>query len=280
MAQVFVHGGVSGVRKAIPDIAACARTGASTALDAVVEAVMALEDHPELNAGFGACLTQSGTIELDAGIAHGPAGRAAGVANVSVRHPIVLARRVLEKTPHVLVAGDGAMALGPDLEVLERTTDEQHDRWEKARAGGELGIENFAAADKVDTVGAVCLGDDGALSCGSSTGGVFGKLPGRIGDSPIFGAGIYASPAATAVGTGVGELFLETLAAAHAGRLIEDGAHPQDACERVIASLATRSKAAAGLLALDATGRHGAAYRGGSWAVAGPDGAIEARRVD
>ena len=283
MTTVVVHGGVSGVaRRELPplDHALARAVHLARALDAVESAVTALEDDPALNAGYGAVLNIDGELELDAGIADGASRRAAGIAGVSLRHPISLARRVLETTPHVLVTGAGACALGSDMEKLNDTTPEQRERWQRARAAGRLTPEHFAAAEHVDTVGAVALDGGGRLAAGSSTGGVFGQMPGRVGDAPVFGAGVYASPDAAAVGTGVGELFLQTLACLRVGELIEDGMDPQQACEAVIASLGKRSSAAAGVLALDARGRIGAAYRGGAWAVTGPEGPIEAHRLD
>ena len=109
---------------------------------------------------------------------------------------------------------------------------------------------------------------------------MFGKLPGRIGDAPIFGAGIYASEQVAVVGTGVGELFLETLAALRAGRLVEEGLDAQAACEQTVAWLGQRRPLEAGLLALDARGRVGAAFRGGSLAIEGPDGPLDVVRLD
>jgi beta-aspartyl-peptidase (threonine type) len=279
--RLFVHGGVSGTPKQVPDLTACARSGLveATALDAVQSAIVALEDHPELNAGFGATLTRDGTIELDAALADGRTGRHAGVMAVQVRNPILLARRVLDHTPHVLMTGDGAMRLGRDLPLLGRTTDDQHARFEIARADGRLGTEAYADPDLVDTVGAVALASDGSLAAGSSTGGVFGKLPGRVGDSAVPGAGTYACAAAAVVGTGVGEAFLHTLACYRVAALIEEGLAPQEACERVVRLIGERYDVAAGLLALGPTGEVGAAFRGGSWSVASADGPVEAARV-
>ena len=277
--QVLVHGGVSGTPKEMPDLTLCARHGsqAATALDAVQAAVIALEEHPALNAGYGATLDRDGAIRLDAAIADGRSGRHGGVAIVQVRNPIVLARRVLEETPHVLMAGDGAMALARDLPLLEATTPDQYDRYKAARASGAL--EDYAAPDHVDTVGAVALDAAGSLAAGSSTGGVFGKLPGRIGDSAVPGAGTFASRSAAVVGTGVGEAFLETVACFRVASLIEDGLDPQAACERVVSLIGAERDVAAGLLAIDATGRVGAAFRGGAWSVAGPDGPVAAARI-
>lgn len=276
LSAVYVHGGVSGLDVEQPSLAfACeAARSAATALDAIESAVMALEDHPELNAGWGSVLTRAGRIELDAGVADGASGRFGGVINVTVRHPISLARRALESTPHVLLAGAGAMELADDMETLDGTTPEQLARYELARADGSLDLASYGGPGHVDTVGAVALDTEGRLAAGSSTGGVFGKLPGRVGDAPIFGAGTYASESAAVVGTGVGELFLETLACARAAGLIEDGAHPQLACERVIRFLGERSGLAAGLLALDARGRVGTSFRGGALAVAGLEGPL------
>jgi len=279
MSLIFVHGGVSGLEKDLSSLAYAVGDCSGSAIDCVERAVRALEDDPELNAGFGAVLNLDGEVELDAGIADGSTGRVAGIANVAVRHPISLARRVLENTPHVLLTGAGARRFGADLEPMARSSDEQHDRWEKANADGSLAPENYGAPEHVDTVGAIALDERGRLAAGSSTGGVFGKMPGRVGDAPIFGAGIYASAEAAVVGTGVGELFLETLACARAGRLIEDGASPQEACEATIGYLGGKDDTTAGILALDHEGRHGAAFRGGSWAVEGPDGPVAAKRL-
>jgi beta-aspartyl-peptidase (threonine type) len=253
--------------------------GEGNRLDLVVAAVQTLEDHPELNAGYGAVLNEKGQVELDAGLADGVTGRCAGVANVSVRHAIALARLVMETTPHVLLTGAGAQALGADMEQLLDTTPEQRARWEHARERGDLDRIKYGAPDYADTVGAVALDAHGGLAAGASTGGVFGKMQGRVGDSPIFGAGIYASGKAAVVGTGVGELFLRTLAAARTGRLIEEGAEPQEACETVIAHLGVIEDVTAGLLALDAKGNMGAAYRGGSMPAAGPDGDFSPVRI-
>jgi L-asparaginase / beta-aspartyl-peptidase len=279
---VYVHGGVSGKVKPLTSLAHSLlhALASATALDAVEEAVCRLEDDPELNAGWGSVLNREGVIELDAGIADGATGHTGGVVGVRVRHPISLARRVMTSTPHVLMAGEGAMALGESMEVLETTTERQMERYKRALDEGRLDGRHYGTDEHVDTVGAVALGPNGHLAAASSTGGVFGKLAGRVGDSAIFGAGTFASPEAAVVGTGVGELFLETLASARVARLIEDGVHPQAACEQVVTLLGARSDAPAALLALGAGGQVGAAYRGGTWAVEGPDGPLVPVRVE
>jgi L-asparaginase / beta-aspartyl-peptidase len=282
MSIVVVHGGVQGIAKdEAPSLSYAVEAGrkAPNAVDAVELAVCALEDDPTLNAACGAVLNSDGRLELDAGIADGSAGRCGGIANVAVRHPISLARRVLDETPHVLITGAGAIALGADMEQLGGPTEAQRLRWEQARDQGKLGPDHYATPEQVDTVGAIALDDEGHLAAGSSTGGVFGKLPGRVGDSPMFGAGFYASEKAAVVGTGVGELFIELLAAYRVGVLIERGMDPQHACNEILELLVARTGEAAGLLALDSRGRVGAAFNGGSWAVAGPDGPIQATKT-
>jgi beta-aspartyl-peptidase (threonine type) len=284
---VLVHGGVSGLeRSALPPLRYAVEAGLAgpTAVDSVEAAVMAMEDDPALNAGFGSVLNLDGDFELDAGIMDGHAGRVGAVANVDVRHPVSLARRVMELTPHVLVTGQGAMKLGRDMEPLRETTQEQRQRWLEAALAGKLKPEYFGTPEYVDTVGAVALDAGGRLAAASSTGGVFGKLPGRVGDAPIAGAGLFASSRVAVVGTGVGEMFIETSACLRVARLVEDDAvDPQAACETVIRMMGSLKRTGtAGLLALDSEGRAGAAYRGGSWAVAGsgaPDGTLSVAKL-
>jgi L-asparaginase / beta-aspartyl-peptidase len=278
---VAVHGGVSGVAKdrvPVLEVALPTRPDA-TALDLVEAAVRALEDHPELNAGYGSVLNQAGELELDAGVADGATGRCAGVANVRTRHPITTARRVMDETPHVLLTGAGAIAFSASEEQLDDTTPAQRARWEEAEAAGKLGLSSYGNPEFVDTVGAVALDDAGHLAAGSSTGGVFGKLPGRVGDAPIFGAGMYADERVAVVGTGVGEIFLEGLACSRVAGYVALGISPQEACERVVAELVARTPPeiadpSAGLLAVDAEGRVGAAFKGGSWPVARTGGEL------
>ena len=272
-----MHGGVSGLEKELPAIdgALSDARDATSALDAIELAVMALEDNPLVNAGYGSVLTIDGNVEMDAAIADGAGLDFGAVANVQVAHPISLARRVMEHTPHHVLSGAGAMALGADMQLLAETTLAQRRRWAQALEAGTLMPSRYGAPEHVDTVGAVALDDDGRLAAGSSTGGVFGKMPGRVGDTPVFGAGVYASPTVAVVGTGVGELFLETLACLRVALLVEDdGAHPQAACEEVVRRLGERRPVSAGLLALDSEGRVGAAFRGGGLAVEGLTGPL------
>jgi len=169
------------------------------ALAAVVAAVRLMEDEPLLNAGIGACLNLDGIVELDAGVMEGAALRAGGVAGLKdVRHPIELALEVMRDGRHVLLAGDGASRFA-----------REH--------GIEMADPGIFITDRkrqellhgADTVGAVARDSYGRLAVAVSTGGISGKLPGRIGDSPIPGAGFYADDLFGAVcGTGQGEAFI------------------------------------------------------------------------
>jgi beta-aspartyl-peptidase (threonine type) len=277
---VFAHGGVAGAPGESVDLsdAVSAGAGADRALDAVEAATRVLEDHPALNAGSGAVLNRAGEVELDAGICDGRSGRAGGVASVRVRNPIALARRVMEQTPHVLMVGAGANELGNDMERVTAASD-QVEKWRRAQALGQLTDEAFGAAASVDTVGAVAIDPAGNLAAASSTGGVFGKLPGRVGDAAILGAGMFASRSAAVVGTGVGELFMRWLASFRVAAFIEGGEAPQDACRRVIEAIAKIDPRPIGLLAVDPNGDVGAAYAGARWPLNGPDGPIEAERL-
>jgi len=279
MKALYVHGGVSGRTQGALTLAGALRARTSeTALDAVEAAVEVLEDHPGLNAGFGAVLNREGEIELDAGIADGRTARWAGVMSVSVRHPVALARRVLEDTPHVLLSGRGAMRLGVEvgLEILDATTEEQRMRWKLA---SRTGFGAFGDPGDVDTVGAVAVDGAGGPAAACSTGGLFGKLPGRVGDAPIYGAGIYATMGAAVVGTGLGELFLRESACRLVGEQIEDGGRPQEVVEEIVADLSGRTDSLIGLLALDSRGRVGAAFVGRSWHVEGVGADLSPRRI-
>ena len=286
MTIVYVHGGVSGTpRPPATELAPAVASGSgrSHALDAVESAVRVLEDDPALNAGYGSVLHKEGGLELDAGIADGRAQTWAGVANVDLTNPVTVARFVMERTPHSLITGRGAQELGESwgLVRLGRSTPQRHEQWERARRDGELDDGSYARPEHVDTVGALALDEEGGLAAASSTGGVFGKLPGRVGDSPIFGAGLYADRDIAVIGTGVGELFLQTMACLRVAIAHERGASVQAACEDTVALVRARGAPgmAAGLLALDAAGELGAAFAGGSWQVEGPDGPLSAAQL-
>jgi beta-aspartyl-peptidase (threonine type) len=199
-------------------------TGGSS-LDAVTAAVRALEDNPLFNAGRGAALTRDGAAELDAAIMEGRQQRAGAVAAVRhVRNPIELARRVMEKSRHVLLVGAGAeeFALEEGLTLVPNSYFRTEERWaqlENERSGRSVS-DLFPSSQ--GTVGAVALDAAGDLAAATSTGGMTNKRQGRVGDSPIIGAGTYAKNGVCAVSaTGHGEYFIRAVAAHHICAAVE-----------------------------------------------------------
>jgi isoaspartyl peptidase/L-asparaginase-like protein (Ntn-hydrolase superfamily) len=179
-----------------------------SALDAVERAVRILEDCPLFNAGRGAALTSAGDVELDAAVMDGAGRRLGAVAAVrGVPNPVSLARLVLERTPHVLLVGPGAEAFAaaqgvPRVEPASLATDARRAELARARAGAR-------PPGAAGTVGAVARDAAAHLAAATSTGGVTAQLPGRVGDSPLAGAGTWADDASCAVsGTGQGEGFV------------------------------------------------------------------------
>jgi len=194
-------------------------------LDAVTAAVRILEDSPLFNAGRGAVFNHEGINELDASIMDGRTLKAGAVAGVRhVRNPVDLARRVMERSPHVLLSGAGAeeFALEQGVELVPRKYFFTERRWqqlERARAGDKLGS---AALGYFGTVGAVARDSRGNLAAATSTGGMTNKRWGRVGDSPIIGAGNYADNGSCAVSaTGSGEFFIRSVLAHEISALIK-----------------------------------------------------------
>jgi beta-aspartyl-peptidase (threonine type) len=222
------------------------------ALEAVVAAVRHLEDEPLLNAGVGASLNLDGEIELDAGVMEGTTFRTGAVGAVrDVRHPVDLARAIMEDGRHVLLVGGGASRFArehgvetcsPDLFVTER----QRRRWEPAAS---------------DTVGAVARDDDGRTAVAVSTGGMPGKWPGRIGDSPLPGAGFYADDTfGVACGTGLGEGFMRMCLCHLAVLLMGRDMSAEQAATGVIRHLASHVAGSGGVILIDAAARPAAAH--------------------
>jgi beta-aspartyl-peptidase (threonine type) len=224
-----------------------ALAGGGNALDAVEQAVAALEDHPRFNAGRGSVLTTAGTVEMDASIMEGDALRNGAVAAVTaVRHPITLARRVLEAGRHALFAGPGALeqarALGvPLCDPAELVTPRQQAR---------------LAALQTGTVGAVALDRRGLLAAGTSTGGTAGKLPGRVGDSALIGCGTYAESTLGGVScTGDGEAIIRVVLARQALEILRAVDDPGEACRVAVDVLAEEGRGQGGLILMDWKGR-------------------------
>ncbi len=183
-----------------------------TALDAVEAAVRILEDDPHFNAGRGSVLTFDGGISLDAAIMDGATRRAGAIAGISnARNPVSASRKVMEASPHVLLSGGGAEAFVIE-QGLETATHDHFETPERRRQLDELKAKKIGWYDvdlKYGTVGAVALDQDGHVAAATSTGGLTGKRWGRIGDTPLIGAGTYADDRACAVSaTGAGEFFI------------------------------------------------------------------------
>lgn len=184
-----------------------------TSLDAVEQVIRYLEDDAQFNAGKGACFNHVGKHELDASIMDGKNKACGAVAVVrTVKNPIALARLVMSKTRHVLLIGDGAEVFADEMKV-ERvanewfSTDLQRQKWERAKEREKQKQSDIEK--KMGTVGCVALDQSGNLAAGTSTGGITNKRWGRIGDSPIIGAGNYADNETVAIScTGTGEEFI------------------------------------------------------------------------
>lgn len=206
-----------------------------TALDAVEAALVALEDNPAFNAGRGAVFTAQGRNELDASIMDGATLEAGAVASVTrVRNPIRLARAVMERSRHLMFTGAGAevFAETQDLELVAPAYFRTERMWARYQAAREAEAARDPD-DKNGTVGAVALDADGNLAAGTSTGGLMLKRFGRVGDSPIIGAGTYADNGSCAVSaTGQGEYFIRATVARDicarvelAGQSVAEAAH-------------------------------------------------------
>ena len=247
--------------------------GGSEALDAVQAAILIMEDSPLFNSGHGAVLTSAGTCEMDASVMRGDTGMAGAVAGVTTtRHPILAARAVMEHSPHVLLSGAGAdtFAREQGLEQVPNAffhTDRrvrQLERWrERQKSTGSLsGAWDAQPDERHGTVGAVALDREGHLAAGTSTGGMVGKLWGRIGDSPIPGAGTWAADHTCAVsGTGWGEFFMRGTIARDVAALMEfGGLDLEQAAQRVVRTQLTERGGTGGVIALDAQGRVSAPF--------------------
>ncbi|HVE81614.1 MAG TPA: isoaspartyl peptidase/L-asparaginase [Myxococcales bacterium] len=265
---IAVHGGAGPV--APDDQAEAARLGClraareghavlragGSALDAVVEAVAALEDDPLFNAGTGACLNEDGEVELDASVMEGERLGAGAVALVrTVKNPVRLARAVMERTPHVFLAGEGARALALEVGMEEvdpgsLVVPRMVARWERDRA-------KRAQPPAPGTVGAVAVDARGRVAAATSTGGTGFKRRGRIGDTPLIGCGTYADGASGAASaTGHGEAIIKVVLAKAACDALARGLPAPRAAEEAVALLG-RVGGAGGLILVSRAGEVG-----------------------
>lgn len=243
------------------------------ALDAVEAAVKKMEDDPLFNAGRGSVFTHDGKNEMDACIMDGKTLMAGAVAAVrNIKNPIALARGVMEKSVHVFLANAGAMEFARKLN-MEYTPDEYffvEDRYNQFLKAKEKDIivtdhdaeylktlsDRIEGKEKFGTVGAVCLDVHGNIAAGTSTGGMTNKRLGRIGDSPIVGAGTYANNTTCAIScTGHGEFFIRSVVAYDISCLMEyKGLTLKKACDLVVHKKLVKMGGEGGLIALDAKG--------------------------
>jgi len=250
--------------------------GGGTSLDAVIATITVLEESPLFNAGRGAVFTNAGTNELDAAIMDGVSLRAGAVAGVKhIKHPIALARLVMERSAHVLLAGEGAEAFAKEqgMALVPQSYFFTQRRWDELKRAK-------VAAKEHGTVGAVALDQAGRLAAGTSTGGLTNKRWGRIGDSPILGAGTYASASCAVSGTGVGEYFMRNVVAYDiCARVLYKGETLAAAADSVILGKLVAQGGEGGVIALDRDGHFvmtfnsEGMYRG----HVGPDGEIVVR---
>ncbi len=230
-------------------------TRGGSALDAVVAAVRVLEDSPLFNAGRGSSLTRDGSVEMDAGVMEGSQLGVGAVAAVRhVANPVVLAQHVLLNAPHILLVGEGAEAFAreqglPEVEPESLVTERAQDALARFLARQ---AEQHAVAD---TVGAIALDSRGHLAAATSTGGIVGKLPGRVGDSPLVGCGFYADDGLGACSTtGLGESIARALLAYRAVILLAEHT-PERAAERALEYMIERVGGRAGLILLSREGK-------------------------
>ena len=283
--SVLVHGGAGDIpphREAV-HAAGCARAveaaiailrDGGRALDAAERAVRVLEDDPCFNAGTGACLTTEHTLELDAAIMDGASLAAGAVCALpAFENPIAIARAVLEEGEHVLYAADGARRFAEHAgfspaDPERMITQAARDKLAAAIASGKA--HSWAGG----TVGAVVRDAQGHVAAATSAGGTSGKRPGRIGDSPVLGAGTYADDrGGAASATGHGEGILRVALCAEAIAALRTGATPEAAARSVIENLAERVGSTGGIILADQRGRLGFARstRTMSWAAGWPE---------
>jgi beta-aspartyl-peptidase (threonine type) len=279
--SILVHGGagdvplnllqehVQGCRVAASEAARVLQGGGS-ALNAAQRAVEILEDNPHFNAGTGACLNVEGRIELDAAIMEGTLLRAGAVGALPpFQHPIAIARMILNEGGHVMLAGEGAerfalargFARASDDALI---TDIARERWEAIQQGGDSSWSG-------GTVGAVARDRHGTVVAATSTGGKINKAAGRIGDTPILGAGTYADDEAGACSnTGDGEAVMRLCLAKTACEWMRVGMHPVDAARGAARMMLARTGGTGGLILVDRAGRLGFARttRTMTWAAA------------
>ena len=257
---------LDGLKNAIEAGETILKNGGSS-LDAVEKAVRSLEDNPLFNAGKGAVFSNSGKNEMDASIMNGAdltAGAVAGISNV--KNPISLAKGIMQKSEHVFLAGNGAIEfahlIGSEFEEDAYFFEQMRfDQLQQAKQSDGVFLDHTTdkfenGEKKFGTVGAVALDIHGNLAAGTSTGGMTNKKFGRVGDSPIIGAGTYANNETCAIScTGHGEFFIRSVVAHDISCLIEyKGLSLKEACDFVVMDKLVKIGGEGGLIAIDKNG--------------------------
>jgi beta-aspartyl-peptidase (threonine type) len=275
-----------GIREAISAGFSVLRSHGS-ALDAVEECVKVMEDDPNFNAGTGSALTMKGTVEMDASISDGRTLDSGAVGLVSnIRHPVSLARLIMEKTDHVFLVGKFAEKLAEKsgLELCDPRTPDRVKLWKEAKEKFERGELKYLTKtidlvrefpDLVETVGTVAIDSDGNVAAATSTGGLMLKLPGRIGDTPVIGAGNYADNNGGAVScTGIGEVAVRLCLAKTGCDHMTDGLPAYESVKRCIELVRNRQHGLdMGVIAIDRNYNYGLAHNTKNliWALQGKE---------
>jgi beta-aspartyl-peptidase (threonine type) len=237
-----------------------------SSLDAVEAAVKSLEDDPLFNAGRGSVFTHEGKNEMDASIMNGADLRAGAVSGIrNIKNPVSLARAVMERSEHVFLSGSGAMEFAKKIGATFMPEDYffvqmRYDQLQQALASDTIQLDHDDKAEnsekKFGTVGAVAIDASGNLAAATSTGGMTNKRHGRIGDTPMIGAGTYAGNNSCAVScTGHGEFFIRSVAAYDVACLMEyKGLSLKEACEQVVKQKLVKLGGEGGLIAIDHNG--------------------------
>lgn len=242
--------------------------GGASALDVVEHCIMMLEDDPLFNAGRGSVLNEDGQVEMDAAIMSGvdlKAGSVAGVVNI--KNPIHLARLVMEKTEHVMLMGKGAMKFAQIQQVIMEEdsyfiTERRAKQLAEAKQQERVVLDHQGDDKKFGTVGAVARDVNGNLAAATSTGGITNKKFGRVGDSPIIGAGLWAENDTAAISaTGYGEQFIRTALCKMTAEIIRyQKVTAEVAAKKAIEYLVAKVKGLGGIIVIDKDGNCGRAY--------------------
>jgi isoaspartyl peptidase/L-asparaginase-like protein (Ntn-hydrolase superfamily) len=269
--QVIVHGGAGSTpehpdeRQASLDAAARAGADAADPVSAVRTAIREMEAAPYLNAGRDGAIQSDGVPRTDAGIMTDDRSVGAACSMTGVQHAIEVAEVVRTETPHVLIAGEHAVRLAAQFDIetdVDLTTERTRTRWEEADPPEDPADQLPWVRDRFgghDTVGAVAT-DGERIVAGTSTGGRWFALAGRVGDVPQVGCGFYASPAGGASATGAGEDIARTTLSRRAVELLEDGFAAPAAAETAIDEFGDLVEGTAGVIVADAEGETGSAY--------------------